>query len=231
MLSNPGQKSDDGAKDAPNCDEASGDVPGPTEPAPQTPVVTEAVVVTEASVETSAIKTKTEAPTVTVAQVQTEAPETTAFASTATDATPDEAESIYSASCSPYNAPCSDDSSCCGMSFMLLFAAPFRLAFATLYLSLCCIFSDLGLKSFDSLFLCTKDSSDQCTPAPWEGADTMLCLPRPPVCYNANERCAGADGYEFVPYAGCCDKEQDCVENKEMGWGRFCVARTADPYY
>lgn len=47
------------------------------------------------------------------------------------------------------------------------------------------------------------------------------------MCYNGGERCAGADGYEFVPYAACCESSQVCMEDTEKGWGRFCITPPA----
>lgn len=45
-------------------------------------------------------------------------------------------------------------------------------------------------------------AGNQCTHVPWEGASAHRCLPAPPKCYNSNERCAGAPGKPYVPYAG-----------------------------
>lgn len=197
MLSNPGDASDDGAREAPSCEDATAAPSAPatvTEPeVVETPVVTEAAAVTEPAVETSAIMTTevpaTDAPAVTEAKVRTESVKATGKVDVmSTEAMSDDTEPAYPASCSPYNSSCTGDDSCC-------------------------------------------DSSDQCTDAPWEGANEKRCLPRPPVCYNDGERCAGADGYEFVPYAACCDSKQDCVENKDMGWGRFCVSPAVDYSY
>lgn len=41
----------------------------------------------------------------------------------------------------------------------------------------------------------------ECTPAPWEGHSAHRCFPTAPKCYNSNDRCAGAPGKPFVPYA------------------------------
>lgn len=61
-----------------------------------------------------------------------------------------------------------------------------------------------------------------CTPAPWEAPDAKLCLPAPPVCYGEGQRCAGAPGKEFVPYANCCSSDTECAEDIGLGWGKFC---------
>lgn len=41
----------------------------------------------------------------------------------------------------------------------------------------------------------------ECIPAPWEGPSDYRCLPLPPKCYQSDQRCAGAPGKPYVPYA------------------------------
>jgi hypothetical protein len=70
---------------------------------------------------------------------------------------------------------------------------------------------------------CCELSKFVCTPVPWVGNAEMRCLEKPPVCYNAGQRCAGAAGYKYVPFARCCDTGLDCKPDAARGWGYFCV--------
>lgn len=45
----------------------------------------------------------------------------------------------------------------------------------------------------------------------------------PPKCYSDYKRCAGAAGYEYVPWAPCCSDDSRCEEAPERGWGLFCI--------
>jgi hypothetical protein len=52
----------------------------------------------------------------------------------------------------------------------------------------------------------------------------MFCVKQEaPRCYANGDRCIGAPGMPYVPYAPCCDGE--CVETSQ-DWGRFCVQTT-----
>lgn len=50
-----------------------------------------------------------------------------------------------------------------------------------------------------------------------------------PKCYRTGQRCAGAPGREYIPWLGCCDMTESCVEDARMGWGSFCKGMMAYP--
>lgn len=47
--------------------------------------------------------------------------------------------------------------------------------------------------------------------------------PTEPTCTATGEKCAGAPGKPYVPYAKCCDETKECAADPSLGWGRFCV--------
>lgn len=47
----------------------------------------------------------------------------------------------------------------------------------------------------------------------------------PPQCYDDFNRCAGAAGYEYIPWAPCCAVDSRCEEAPERGWGLFCIPK------
>lgn len=71
-------------------------------------------------------------------------------------------------------------------------------------------------------------SHDTCVEAGWLGYG-RFCLPAPPKCYKDGEKCMGAEGYEYVPYAPCCD-DSVCMPNKKKGWGSFCMKAPKKTY-
>jgi hypothetical protein len=42
-------------------------------------------------------------------------------------------------------------------------------------------------------------------------------------CTETAARCAGAPGMPYIEYAQCCVSDLRCLEDKTLGWGRFCV--------
>jgi hypothetical protein len=64
-----------------------------------------------------------------------------------------------------------------------------------------------------------------CIDAPWDGYGAKSCYPSAPKCYNAGQRCAGAPGYKYVPYASCCSDFDECIIMPAMGWGKHCVTK------
>ena len=97
-------------------------------------------------------------------------------------------------------------------------------------LAILSVFS-LGLACSTSNVKCSVDGDccgyNVCTPAPWEAEGTKLCLEAPPVCYEDGERCSGAPGKEYVPYANCCNADTECAEDVGLGWGKFCSSTTS----
>jgi hypothetical protein len=50
-----------------------------------------------------------------------------------------------------------------------------------------------------------------------------------PKCYENGIKCEGAPGYPYYQWAPCCDADSHCMENNELGWGKFCKAKTYKP--
>lgn len=43
-----------------------------------------------------------------------------------------------------------------------------------------------------------------------------------PKCYMTMQRCAGAAGHPAVKWLGCCNKNEQCLDDKSLGYGKFC---------